>query len=103
LLYQPTPCSSTGSVTATTIKSQSSSSRLIKTCSQIWPALLIDCPFLLGCRKEYVNKGGEDDQVDCCCWFCRTRRNLGASNNACANYSTGRQHDHASSLGMRPV
>jgi hypothetical protein len=40
-------------------------------------------------------------QVDCCCWLCRSRRNFGASNNACADSSVGR-YDHAGSLRMRP-
>jgi hypothetical protein len=54
-----------------------------------------------------IHQGGKhrrknNDQVNCCCWLCRSRRNFGASNNTSAGSSAGR-HDHASSLGMRPV
>src|SRR5215469_2483199 len=52
--------------------------------------------------KKAHGKDREDknDQVDCCCWLCLSRRNFGARNNACADSSVGR-HDHASSPRMR--
>jgi hypothetical protein len=59
-------------------------------------------------RARYlIHRGGKhrrknNDQVNCCCWLCRSRLNFGASNNTSAGSSAGR-HDHASSLGMRPV
>src|SRR5262245_30019066 len=52
-------------------------------------------------KKPNVTKEDKNDQVDCCCWLRRSRRNFGASNNACADFSVERNH-HASSLRMRP-
>src|SRR5262245_26489168 len=48
-----------------------------------------------------VKKEENNDQVDCCCWLCRSRRNFGTSDNAGADFSVERRH-HASSLRMRP-
>jgi hypothetical protein len=46
------------------------------------------------------DNGGENDQVDCCCWFCFRCRDIGASNDTRADSSAG-QHDHPSRLGLR--
>src|SRR6266480_1038743 len=45
-------------------------------------------------------KEEKNDQVDCCCWLCLSRRNFGASNDARADSSAGR-HDHASRRRLR--
>src|SRR5882724_2948304 len=42
----------------------------------------------------------KNDQVDCCCWLCLSRRNFGASNDARADSSAGR-HDHANPCWLR--
>jgi hypothetical protein len=50
--------------------------------------------------KHHRSREDNNDQVDCCCWLCRSPRNFGASNNAGPAYSAGR-HIHASSLRVR--
>jgi hypothetical protein len=52
--------------------------------------------------REENTREKNNDQIDCCCWLCRSRRNFGASNNTGDDSSAGR-HDHASPLGVRPV
>src|SRR6266511_352011 len=42
----------------------------------------------------------KNDQVDCCCWLCLSRRNFGASNDARADSSAGR-HEHANPCWLR--
>jgi hypothetical protein len=41
----------------------------------------------------------KNDQVDCCCWLCFSRRNIGASNDASSACSAG-PHDNASPYGL---
>ena len=38
--------------------------------------------------------------MDCCCWFCISCRDIGASNDTRANSSAG-YHNHPSCLGLR--
>jgi hypothetical protein len=46
------------------------------------------------------HNGGGNDQVDCCCWFCFSCRDIRASNDTRADTSAG-WHDHPSRLGLR--
>jgi glucose/arabinose dehydrogenase len=63
-----------------------------------WPYAYIGPNPQPGFREQ---GSAENDQVDCCCWLCRSHRNFGSSNNTSTASSAG-QHDHASSLRMRP-
>jgi hypothetical protein len=38
-------------------------------------------------KMAVAKKGGTNDQVDCCCWFCLSRRNIGASDDTGADSS----------------
>ena len=51
-------------------------------------------------KMAVAKKGGKNDQVDCCCWFCLSRRNIGASDDTRADSSAG-WHDHASRCRLR--
>jgi hypothetical protein len=46
------------------------------------------------------HNGGGNDQVDCCCWFCFSCHDIGASNDTRADSPAG-YHDHPSRLGLR--
>jgi hypothetical protein len=46
------------------------------------------------------HNGGGNDQIDCCCRFCFSCRDIGGSNDARADSSAG-WHDHPSGLGLR--
>src|SRR5215467_8737925 len=53
-------------------------------------------------RAPRQKREAKNDQVDCCCWLCLGRRNLGAGHYARVDSSAGR-HDDSSRFRLRSV
>jgi hypothetical protein len=67
------------------------------------PFCAVGCAVRLPRRLEQslrVERGGNNVQVDCCCWLCLSHRNIGASNDTRAD-SSAERHDHKNRCRLR--